>query len=110
GSKTRLLPGSGVDLDRFTPAPLPRNETILLLIARLLRDKGVVELVEAARAMKNDMPDVRVQLLGPLDEGNRTSISRTQLDSWVDEGVVEYLGATEDVRPDVAAASAVVLP
>ena len=109
-TKTRVLPGSGVDLDRFAPAPLPRNETILLLIARLLRDKGVVELVEAARRIRTDLPHVRVQLLGPLDEANRTSISQTELDSWIQEAAVEYLGATDDVRPHVAAASAVVLP
>jgi glycosyltransferase involved in cell wall biosynthesis len=109
-TKTRVLPGSGVNLDRFAPAPLPRNETILLLIARLLRDKGVVELVEAARRIRTDLPHVRVQLLGPLDEANRTSISQTELDSWIQEAAVEYLGATDDVRPHVAAASAVVLP
>ena len=50
------------------------------------------------------------QLLGPIDEGNRTAIDRAELDAWVAQGLVEYLGETDDVRPYVAAASAVVLP
>lgn len=108
--QARVLPGSGVDLARFEPAPLPDAPPVFLLIARLLRDKGVVEFVEAARALRSIMPDARFQLLGPIDEGNRTAITRAELDSWTSEGVVEYLGTTDDVRPFIAAASAVVLP
>ena len=108
--QAQVLPGSGVDLARFEPAPLPDAPPVFLLIARLLRDKGVVEFVEAARALRSIMPDARFQLLGPIDEGNRTAITRAELDSWTSEGVVEYLGTTDDVRPFIAAASAVVLP
>jgi glycosyltransferase involved in cell wall biosynthesis len=106
----RVLPGSGVDLKRFGPVPAADGPPSFLLIARLLRDKGVVEFVEAARALRSRLPDARFQLLGPLDHDNRTAISRTELDSWVSEGVVEYLGTTDDVRPFIAEASAVVLP
>jgi glycosyltransferase involved in cell wall biosynthesis len=56
------------------------------------------------------MPDARFQLLGPIDAGNRTAITRAELDGWVARGVVDYLGETDDVRPYVSAASAVVLP
>ena len=56
------------------------------------------------------MPDACFQLLGPIDEGNRTAIARAELDGWVAQGLVEYLGETDDVRPYMAAASAVVLP
>jgi len=108
--QARVLPGSGVDLAQFEPAPLPDGPPVFLLIARLLRDKGVVEFVEAARALRSITPDARFQLLGPIDEGNRTAITRAELDSWTSEGVVEYLGTTDDVRPFIAAASAVVLP
>jgi glycosyltransferase involved in cell wall biosynthesis len=108
--QARVLPGSGVDLERFQPAPLPDGPPTFLFIGRLLRDKGIVELVEAARMLRSELPEARVQLLGPLDDGNRTSITQDQLRSWVSEGVVEYLGATGDVRPFVAAATAVVLP
>src|SRR5262249_37362149 len=81
-----------------------------LFVGRLLGDKGVRELVGAARQLRNEHPDVRVQLLGSIDEGNRTAIGRTELDSWLSEAVVEYLGETDDVRPFIAKVTAVVLP
>jgi glycosyltransferase involved in cell wall biosynthesis len=108
--QARLLPGSGVDLERFKPVPLPDGPPTFLLIARLLRDKGVVEFVEAARMLRTRLPTARFQLLGPIDEDNRTAISRGELESWVAEGAVEYLGSADDVRPHISAASAVVLP
>jgi glycosyltransferase involved in cell wall biosynthesis len=90
--------------------PLPDSPPVFLLIGRLLRDKGVVEFVEAARMVRTTIPEARFQLLGPIDEGNRTSVRRTELESWAAEGIIEYLGTTDDVRPFVAAASAIVLP
>jgi glycosyltransferase involved in cell wall biosynthesis len=108
--QARVLPGSGVDLERFTPAVPPDGPPTFLFVARLLRDKGVVEYVEAARSLRAALPGARFQLLGPIDEGNRTAISRAELDNWVKEGVIEYLGTTDDVRPFLAAASAIVLP
>jgi glycosyltransferase involved in cell wall biosynthesis len=108
--QARVLPGSGVDLERFAPASPPPHPLTFLLIARLLRDKGVVEFADAARSLRAELPNARFQLLGPIDEGNRTAISRAELDSWVRDGVIEHLGTTDDVRPSIAAASAVVLP
>ena len=63
---------------------------------------------EDGSAFDVDIP--RFQLLGGLDEGNRTAISASELQSWVDEGMVEYLGETDDVRPFIANATALVLP
>jgi glycosyltransferase involved in cell wall biosynthesis len=108
--QARLLPGSGVDLDHFRPVPLPSGPPAFLFIGRLLGDKGVRELVAAARMVRAEREDVRIQLLGPLDEGNRTAIGRDELERWVAEGVVEHLGQATDVRPFVAQATAVVLP
>ncbi|VVD94898.1 N, N'-diacetylbacillosaminyl-diphospho-undecaprenol alpha-1,3-N-acetylgalactosaminyltransferase [Pandoraea morbifera] len=110
--KARLLPGEGVDLDHFASAPWPAEDGTFrfLLIARLLRDKGVLEFVEAARQIRALMPHVRFQLLGPADVENPTAISRSQVDSWVREGLVEYLGVTQEVRPFIAQAHCVVLP
>jgi glycosyltransferase involved in cell wall biosynthesis len=108
--QARVVPGSGVDLARFAAAPPVLGPPAFLLIGRLLRDKGVIEFVEAARRLRPGMPTARFQLLGPIDEGNRTAITRAELDSWVEEGAVEYLGMTDDVRPFIAAATAVVLP
>ena len=111
--KAGLLPGSGIDLDRFAAAPpniRAAGEIVFLLPARLLRDKGVGEYVEAARRLRAEVPKARFQLLGFVDADNRTAISRAELDAWVEEGVVEYLGVADDVRPHIAAADCVVLP
>lgn len=105
------LPGSGVDLSHFQPQPLPAGKEVrFLLIARLLWDKGVGEFADAARQVRALHPHARFQLLGPLGVVNRTAISRKQVDAWVAEGVVEYLGETDDVRPFIAQAHCVVLP
>ena len=109
-AQARVLPGSGVDLARFTPAVMPDGPPIFLFVGRLLRDKGVAEFVEAARSLRSMLPQARFQLLGPVDEGNRTAITRFQLDGWIGESAIEYLGTTDDVRPFIAAATAVVLP
>ena len=109
-AQAQLLPGSGVDLDRFQPVAAPAGPTTFLFIGRLLADKGVWEFVQAARIVRADVPGVRFQLLGRLDEGNRSAIARADLDRWIAEGSIEYLGETEDVRPFIAQATAVVLP
>ena len=110
--QARLLPGSGIDLQRFAPCPMPapKGPPVFLMIARLLRDKGVLEFVEAARRLKTRHPRARFQLLGAVGSENRSAIDRPTVDAWVAEGVVEYLGTTADVRPEIAAASCVVLP
>ena len=110
--QARLLPGSGIDLQRFAPAPMhaPEEPPVFLMIARLLRDKGVLEFVEAARMVKARHPQARFQLLGAVGSKNRSAIDRLTVEAWAAEGVVEYLGTTADVRPAIAAASCVVLP
>ena len=106
----RILPGSGVDLERFSPVSLPEGGPIFLLVARLLVDKGVREFVAAAREVRTECPEARFQLLGPTDDDNPTAITGRELDSWVSEGVVEYLGVADDVRAAMGAATVIVLP
>jgi glycosyltransferase involved in cell wall biosynthesis len=110
--QVQLLPGSGIDLARFAPAPMPESDLppVFLLIARLLRDKGVIEFVEAARMVKARHPKARFQLLGAAGTENRTAIDRATVEGWAREGVIDYLGTTSDVRPVIAQASCVVLP
>ena len=108
--KTQLLPGSGIDLDQFQPRPGEDGPPTFLMVARLLRDKGVVEFADAARMMRSTRPDARFQLLGFLDAPNRTAIGREMVEGWERDGVLTYLGETADVRPHLAAATAVVLP
>jgi glycosyltransferase involved in cell wall biosynthesis len=108
--QARLLPGSGIDLTRFAPTEQPSGAPVFLLVGRMLGDKGIREFVEAARVLKAKHPAWRFQLLGPRDEGNRSSIGRDEVDRWMREGAIEYLGEADDVRPHISKASAVVLP
>ena len=110
--QARLLPGSGIDLTHFaaTDYPPESDAPVFLMIARLLRDKGVLEYVAAARKVKSEHPRARFQLLGAVDAANRTAIDAATLASWEEDGTIEYLGTTDDVRPHIAAAHCVVLP
>ena len=109
-TKTVRVHGSGVDLRFYSQAPLSRTAApIFLLASRLLKEKGVAHFVSAARIVRAKYPDVRFQLLGPLDP-NPASITDTELRSWIAEGIIEYLGHTDDVRPHIAAATVVTLP
>ena len=109
--QTRLLPGSGIDLEHFQPTPSPpEGPTSFLLLGRLLWDKGVREYIEAARLVRARYPDVIFRLLGFVDVPNRTTVPRAAVDAWVAEGLIEYLPACDDVRPHIASADCIVLP
>lgn len=104
-----LIPGSGVDLAHFSPAPPVTEPMVFLLIARLLREKGVYEFIEAAHTLKSRYPQVRFVLVGAIDN-HPSAIPREHLDQWVEEGLIEYTGWLEDVRPAIRASSVYVLP
>jgi len=107
-SRVVVVNGSGVDLAHYTPAPLPQ-EPVFLLVARLLREKGIVEYVQAARELGRRHPEARFLLAGPLDP-NPGSISALELQAWVKEGNIEYLGVHPDIRPIFAQSNVYVLP
>lgn len=109
--KTDLLPGSGINLSDFTSAPLKKdNRRTFLMIARLIVDKGVVEYVEAAKMTLAKHPDSKFQLLGKMDPEHARGISEHAIKDAVDNGTIEYLGETHDVKPFIRAASCIVLP
>lgn len=109
GQRIIRIGGSGVDLVRFNVVPLPPPPITFLMIGRLIRDKGVVEYVDAARRLRAVRPEARFQLLGALDS-NPSAITAGELDAWGAAGDVEYLGTTSDVRPFIEAAHVCVLP
>lgn len=109
--QARLLPGSGIDLDRFRPAEARApGPFAFLFVGRLLWQKGVREYVEAARIVRREQPDARFRMLGFLDAPNRSAVTRGEVEAWQAEGLIDYLGATDDVRPQLAAADCLVLP
>lgn len=104
------LPGSGIDLEKFVPLPLPGESRVrFLLIARMLWDKGVGEYVDAARILKQRGLGADFCLLGFLDVQNPAAISRSQMEEWVAEGVIRYLGVSDNIREEIALADCVVL-
>lgn len=113
-ARSARVPGSGVDLEKFSPAPMPvraPGEPLrLLFIGRLLRDKGLVELAQAARLLKAQGIQIDIDLLGFLEADNHSAIGRAELDRWQAEGLLRFVGSTDDVRPYIAAVDAVILP
>jgi glycosyltransferase involved in cell wall biosynthesis len=116
--QTDLLPGSGIDLRRFSanekssmlsPKDVGRPFRFLL-IARMLRDKGVVEYVTAAKQIRARWPNVECTLLGFLDVQNPAAISTDEMNAWVAVGDVRYLGVSDDVRLEITQADCIVLP
>ena len=109
-AKTTLIAGSGVNLSTFQSTPIKRDSPLhFLMIARFLRDKGLVEYVDAARIVKRRYPTVVFSLAGWLDN-NPAAIIPGDLDTWVSEDTINLLGKLEDVRPAIAACSVYVLP
>ena len=109
--RTRRLPGSGVDLDRFTVTPLPSGQkTVFLLLARLVNQKGVIEYVEAGKRLRDEGYPVSCHLLGFTDVDSRDAIGRERINAWIEEDAVNYFGSSDDVREHISKADCVVLP
>lgn len=136
--QAKLLPSEGVDTEYFSPQNTANNKSdfTFLLVARMLWDKGVGEFVEAAKILQESMQEslreankidsngggginkplptfaltIRFQLLGASDCNNPSAISKEQILAWEKQGIIEYLGSTDDVRPFVESSSCVVLP
>lgn len=109
--KIDRLPGEGVDIQHFHAVPISNFVNIkFLFIGRIMSDKGIMEFVAAARKIKKLFSNVCFQILGPTDVDNRTAIRKEQLNSWIEEGVIEYLGQASDVRPFIEQAHCIVLP
>ena len=106
-----LLPGSGIDLVRFTPDPFKRNNKFtFLLISRLITDKGILEYIEAVKKLKAQGLEAHFQILGAKDPQHQRGIPLKLIDSWIKSNTVEYLGTTDDVRPFIKSADCIVLP
>ena len=107
-----LLPGSGVDLVRFSPrsASNGKGPFTFLFAARLLWEKGIREFVEAARILSADRDDVRFRILGIVEPTSPSAVPHEQLKKWEEEGIIDYLGSSDDVRESYSQADCVVLP
>ena len=109
--QTDLLPGSGINLERFKPLkPASSRKFSFLLVSRLILDKGIVEYVDAINILKSRGVDAEFNLLGSKDPKHRRGISEQIINKWVSNQSINYLGATDDVRPYLQDSHCVVLP
>lgn len=109
GVPTGLVNGSGVDMNCFVPAPWPAGPPTFLMVARLLRDKGVYDYVEAARIVRRAVPDARFVLVGAADS-NPAAVGQDEVDGWVAEGLIDAQGHVADTRAAYASCHVFVLP
>jgi len=105
-----VVEGSGVDVDAYTLERRSDDVVTVVFAGRLLRSKGLVELVDAARILATDSPDVQVQILGAPDTGNPDSLDEDVIAAWKSEGVVEVRGHVDDMAAEWATADIAVLP
>lgn len=109
----RVIPGSGVDSGFFKPAPLQSNAKFrFLFIGRLVKDKGILEFVQAAELLKQKKITAEFQVLGPFWHQNlkNNTVTPEEMKIWSSSGAIQYLGEAQDVRPYVASSDCVVLP
>ncbi|MEY3050499.1 MAG: hypothetical protein RLY31_284 [Bacteroidota bacterium] len=111
-SKCTVLPGDGVDVQRFRPQPPQAGDGkfVFLFIGRMLGDKGVEEYVAAAARLNHQCPETKFQLLADFQFGNPNSISARRLQEWAVQGTVQLLPTTTDVVPHLRDCDALVLP
>ncbi|WNB17785.1 glycosyltransferase family 4 protein [Marivirga arenosa] len=109
-----VIPGSGIDIDEFYPQKYeekPKDSPFeFLMISRLIIDKGIREYVSAAAILQERGMNAKFNLLGKLDELHSRGISSEELNDWIEEGYINYLGSTDDVRPYIKSSDCVVLP
>lgn len=112
-TRTRRIWGSGIDLERHAPEPLPplgpAQPMRFLMIGRLIRDKGVNEYAEAAKILQQEGVAAECRLVGPTDP-SPNAVPADVIAEWAQTKTVDYAGASDDVRPEIAAAHVVVLP
>ncbi|MEO7241029.1 MAG: glycosyltransferase family 4 protein, partial [Sphingomicrobium sp.] len=111
--QARLLPGSGIDLDRFRPpdrAPRETGPFRFLLAGRLQWSEGIDQYVKAARIVRRTYPDAVFQLLGEAGANAMKAVPMAEVERWQAEGIIDYLGSTNDVRDAIEHADCIVLP
>ena len=113
--QAKRVPGSGVNYEKYQPQPFTRGDDgkfIFLYISRLVKDKGVMEFVEAASLLKENYPSAEFHIIGPLWGGNKRSLTVTadELSGWIEKKWIVYHDKQKEVRPFMANADCVVMP
>lgn len=111
-SQTGLLPGSGINTQNYKPDEnyIENEKLTFMMIARLVKDKGIIEYIEAIKVIKEKYPNEKFKLLGSLYPANPTAVSKSELNSWINDGLIEYLGHSDDVKSEILKVDCIVLP
>jgi glycosyltransferase involved in cell wall biosynthesis len=106
------IPGSGIDTQKYIPKVIESDAFIFLLIARLIKDKGIMEYIEAIKLInkKDIKKPIRFKIIGGLYESNPTAVTKAELQEWVDDGLIKHIDHTDHICQHIAKASCVVLP
>lgn len=107
---TGLIPGVGVDVQRFRPSPEPAGPPVVLYAGRMLWDKGLGVLIEAARLLRSRGLAFRLVLAGEPDPGNPATLDRAQIEEWAAAGEVEWWGFRADMETVLEQSHLVALP
>ena len=105
-----LIKGAGVDTEKFDYKPEPDGQVRVIMVSRLLRDKGVQEFTDAAKLVKARESTVQFVLVGDVDDGNPTSLTAEQLTELRKSRDVTWLGARTDISDLLAASHVACLP
>lgn len=111
-NKTTLIKGSGINTTHFKPMPKKQTyeKLIYLFVGRLLYDKGVTELFEAAQEFKRKCPETEIWVVGAIDDGNPSAVAKADVEAQEANGTIRYWGVSKDVRSIMQEADVVVLP
>jgi glycosyltransferase involved in cell wall biosynthesis len=114
-AQAKRVPGSGINYEKFAPMPYTRGNDgrfVFLFISRLLKDKGVMEYVQAASIIRKQYPQAEFHIIGPIWGGNKKSLTVTEdeLNEWIEKKWIVYHDKQKDVRPYMADADCVVMP
>ncbi len=104
--------GCGININYFSPQKITKNNhhVVFLFIGRLLSHKGIREFIEAAKIVQAENKKCKFIVAGDIDEDNPATISKLELNKWINEGIIEYKGFLHDIREVIQEADCIVLP
>jgi len=112
-NKFSLLPGSGVDTSKFIPSTKKKKSALnlnFLFMGRLIKEKGVFDLIHAIKLIKPKYPFVQFSILGMFEQPRSSAVKKSDIDKWVKNGIINYLGQTDDVHSVLLTMDCFVLP
>ena len=109
-SKVITIKGSGVDLKKFKFTKLPIKNLIILMVSRIIADKGIYEYIQSARLLKRRSFKGKIYLVGDIDFANPSAIQKSKIDLWKKENIIKYFPYKSDIFKIIKKSTIIVLP